>query len=117
MFTDLDGWLFREVFVRLLVYFLYHIAEASSPSSVEWTSFLISIAFYHFVIVFGVIGGIGSSLLFTSSIASVGHFFKKRRGHATGITSGGGAFVRNFLFSMFIFSFELLGWFVVAVCS
>ncbi|CAG8952890.1 hypothetical protein HYFRA_00007604, partial [Hymenoscyphus fraxineus] len=49
-------------------------------------------SFYHFAVVFGILGGVGSALIFTSSIASVGHFFNKRRGHATGITAGGGAF-------------------------
>ena len=35
--------------------------------------------------------GLASSLLFTPSIAAVGHFFKKRRGLATGIASTGGS--------------------------
>lgn len=34
--------------------------------------------------------GIGSSLLFTPSIASIGHWFKARRGLATGLASTGG---------------------------
>lgn len=36
------------------------------------------------------LGGVGASLLFTPSIAAVGHFFRARRGLASGITSTGG---------------------------
>ena len=49
-------------------------------------------AYWHFIIVFGIIGGIGSALLFTPSIAVVGHYFNRRRGNTTGIAAGGGAF-------------------------
>ncbi|KAH7176471.1 major facilitator superfamily domain-containing protein [Dactylonectria macrodidyma] len=45
---------------------------------------------WHFVIAFGLLCGFGSSLLFTPSIAAVGHFFKARRGLATGIASTAG---------------------------
>jgi MFS family permease len=48
--------------------------------------------YWHFIVVFGIIGGIGSALLFTPSIAAVGHFFHRRRGNTTGIAAGGGAF-------------------------
>jgi MFS family permease len=48
--------------------------------------------YWHFIVVFGILGGIGSALLFTPSIAAVGHFFYRRRGNATGIAAGGGAF-------------------------
>lgn len=39
---------------------------------------------------FGILCGTGTSLLFTPSIASVGHWFKARRGFATGIASTAG---------------------------
>ncbi|KAK2024140.1 major facilitator superfamily transporter [Colletotrichum zoysiae] len=47
--------------------------------------------FYQFLLTFGVLGGISASLLFNPSIASIGHWFSKRRGIATGIacTAGG----------------------------
>ncbi|KAK7426837.1 hypothetical protein QQZ08_006738 [Neonectria magnoliae] len=45
---------------------------------------------WHFIIAFGLLCGFGSSLLFTPSIAAVGHFFKARRGLATGIASTAG---------------------------
>ncbi|KAE8443640.1 hypothetical protein EG329_001498 [Mollisiaceae sp. DMI_Dod_QoI] len=47
--------------------------------------------YWHFIIVFGVIGGIGTALLFTPSVAAVGHFFNRKRGTATGIATAGGA--------------------------
>lgn len=47
--------------------------------------------FYQFILSFGVLSGIASSLLFTPSITAVGHFFKKRRGLATGLASTGGS--------------------------
>lgn len=48
--------------------------------------------YWHFIIVFGVLGGLGTALLFTPSIAAVSHFFHRRRGNATGIAAGGAAF-------------------------
>lgn len=47
--------------------------------------------YWHFMVVFGIIGGIGSALLFTPSIACVGHFFYRKRGNATGVASTAGA--------------------------
>lgn len=40
---------------------------------------------------FGILGGIGTSLLFTPAISSIGHFFMKKRGNATGIAAAGGS--------------------------
>jgi nitrate/nitrite transporter NarK len=37
------------------------------------------------------LAGIGSSLLFTPSIAAIGHFFSAKRGFATGIATTGGS--------------------------
>jgi MFS family permease len=48
--------------------------------------------YWHFIIVFGILAGIGSALLFTPSIAAVGHFFYRHRGNPTGIAASGGAF-------------------------
>lgn len=52
---------------------------------------LMLLEYYQFILSFGVLSGIASSLLFTPSIAAVGHFFKKRRGLATGLASTGGS--------------------------
>lgn len=47
--------------------------------------------YWHFIIVFGVIGGLGTSLLSTVAIGTIGHFFNHRRGFATGIASCAGS--------------------------
>jgi MFS family permease len=46
--------------------------------------------YYHFLLGFGVLGGIGTSFLFTPCITAIGHFFRARRGLASGIASTGG---------------------------
>lgn len=47
--------------------------------------------YYQFVLGFGVLGGIASSLVFTPAVTVIGHWFLKRRGVATGIAATGGA--------------------------
>jgi MFS family permease len=47
--------------------------------------------YWQFMLVLGIINGIGTSLIFTPSIAAVGHFFLRRRGEATGIAAAGGS--------------------------
>ncbi|KAK2775494.1 hypothetical protein FQN53_003124 [Emmonsiellopsis sp. PD_33] len=47
--------------------------------------------YWHFMVAWGVVGGIGMSLIFTPAIASPGHFFYKFRGAATGVASTGGS--------------------------
>ncbi|KAG9245014.1 major facilitator superfamily domain-containing protein [Calycina marina] len=46
--------------------------------------------YWHFFMVYSVLNGIGGALVNTPCIASIGHFFNKRRGNATGVamTSG-----------------------------
>ncbi|KAK4494588.1 hypothetical protein PRZ48_013944 [Zasmidium cellare] len=48
-------------------------------------------AYWHFMLVFGVLGGFGTAFIFTPAVSAVGHFFDKKRGNATGIATGGGA--------------------------
>ncbi|KAK4032317.1 MFS transporter asaE [Parachaetomium inaequale] len=50
-----------------------------------------STEFYHFLLSFGVLGGISASLLFYPSISAISHWFYRRRSPATGIsfTAGG----------------------------
>ena len=43
------------------------------------------------MLVFGILGGASTSLIFSPSLASIGHWFKVRRGFATGIGATGGA--------------------------
>lgn len=45
---------------------------------------------WQFILAFGIICGVGTSLLFTPTIAAVGHWFKARRGFATGMASTAG---------------------------
>lgn len=47
--------------------------------------------FYQFVLAFSVLMGASSSLVFTPSVAIVGHWFYRRRGLATGLAATGGA--------------------------
>lgn len=46
---------------------------------------------WQFLLVFSVLGGTGTSLVFTPSIAAVGHWFFARRGNFTGIACVGGS--------------------------
>ncbi|KAH7304972.1 major facilitator superfamily domain-containing protein [Stachybotrys elegans] len=46
---------------------------------------------WHFILSFGLLCGLGTSLIFTPSIAAVGHWFKARRSFATGIASTAGS--------------------------
>lgn len=43
------------------------------------------------MLVFGVLGGIGTSLIFTPAISAIGHFFLARRGQSTGLAATGGS--------------------------
>lgn len=47
--------------------------------------------YWHFFLVFGVMGGIGTSLIFTPAFGAVSHFFLLKRGNATGIAAAGGS--------------------------
>ncbi|KAI9841835.1 MAG: hypothetical protein M1838_003410 [Thelocarpon superellum] len=47
--------------------------------------------YWHFIIVWGILGGTGAALIFTPAVASIGHFFLARRGVATGIATTGGS--------------------------
>lgn len=43
------------------------------------------------MLVFGILGGLGTSLLFTPALSAVSHFFLEKRGNATGIAAAGGS--------------------------
>jgi MFS family permease len=49
------------------------------------------VAYWHFVVVFGLLGGLGTSLVFTPAISAIGHFFLTKRGQATGLAAAGGS--------------------------
>lgn len=68
------------------------------------------IEYWHFLLAFGVLGGVGTSLLFTPCIAAVGHFFRARRGLASGIASTGGG-VGGVVFPLMLQAlFVRIGW-------
>ncbi|EXJ86261.1 hypothetical protein A1O1_06631 [Capronia coronata CBS 617.96] len=47
--------------------------------------------YWQFLIVIGILGGLGTSLVFTPAIASIGHFFLRKRGQTTGLAAAGGS--------------------------
>ncbi|KAJ5255906.1 hypothetical protein N7505_011057 [Penicillium chrysogenum] len=47
--------------------------------------------YWQFLIVIGILGGTGTSFIFIVPVASIGHFFIKRRGAATGLALAGGS--------------------------
>ncbi|KAI0542632.1 major facilitator superfamily domain-containing protein [Xylaria digitata] len=66
--------------------------------------------YWHFLLAFGLLGGVGTSLLFTPSIAAIGHFFRARRGLASGIASTGGG-IGGVIFPLMLQSlFVRVGW-------
>ena len=48
-------------------------------------------AYWHFLIVIGILGGTGTSFIFIVPVASIGHYFYRRRGAATGLALSGGS--------------------------
>ena len=52
---------------------------------------LISQSYYQFLLSFGLLAGLSSSLLFTPNISAIGHWFQRRRALATGIAFTGGS--------------------------
>lgn len=66
--------------------------------------------YWHFIIVFGVLGGIGTSLIFTPAVSAIGHFFMTGRANATGIAAAGGS-VGGVIFPLMLQSlFPKVGW-------
>ncbi|KAM6523003.1 hypothetical protein FALCPG4_012608 [Fusarium falciforme] len=48
--------------------------------------------YYQFMLAFGCLGGISSSIIWTTSIATLGHWFMQNRGLATGLATAAGGF-------------------------
>ena len=66
--------------------------------------------FWHFIIVFGILGGVGTSLVFTPSVSACGHWFFVKRGNATGIAAAGGS-VGGVVFPLMLQKlFASVGW-------
>lgn len=47
--------------------------------------------YWHFILTFSILGGLGTSLIFTPAVASIAHFFLKKRANATGLAATGGS--------------------------
>ncbi|KAL3450639.1 major facilitator superfamily domain-containing protein [Aspergillus insuetus] len=66
--------------------------------------------YWHFVLSIGVAGGIGTSMIFTPAVSSIGHYFNERRGVATGLAATGGS-VGGVAFPLILESlFPKIGW-------
>jgi MFS family permease len=69
-----------------------------------------STQYWHFMVSIGILSGIGTSLIFTPCVSSVGHFFRARRALATGISAAGGA-AGGVIFPLLLISlFPRIGW-------
>jgi MFS family permease len=73
--------------------FLLGLCTRKSPfpaSSTQGTSLIPVLEYWHFIMVYSVLNGLGGCLINTPCIASIGHYFLTKRGNATGIamTSG-----------------------------
>lgn len=66
--------------------------------------------YWHFLLVFGVLGGFGTSLIFNPTISAIGHYFFVKRGTATGIAACGGS-IGGVIFPLMLQRcFATLGW-------
>ncbi|KAF1954652.1 MFS general substrate transporter [Byssothecium circinans] len=81
--------------------------------------------YWHFMLTFGVLGGTGTSLIFTPALSAVSHFFLLKRGNATGIAAAGGS-VGGVIFPLslqklfpmvgFAWATRIIGFIFVACC-
>ncbi|KAL8703130.1 MAG: hypothetical protein Q9201_003689 [Fulgogasparrea decipioides] len=51
-----------------------------------------STEYWHFLLTFSILGGVGTSLVFTPAVGAIAHFFSRRRGTATGLATTSGSF-------------------------
>jgi MFS family permease len=65
--------------------------------------------YYQFLIVFGILGGVGTSLVVTPATTAIGHFFMTTRGYATGIACTGGS-VGGVIFPLMLEALFSKGW-------
>jgi MFS family permease len=66
--------------------------------------------YWHFMLVFSVLGGIGTSLIFTPAVSAIGHFFLVGRANATGLAAAGGS-VGGIIFPLMLQAlFPKVGW-------
>ncbi|MCJ1402716.1 hypothetical protein MMC11_005937 [Xylographa trunciseda] len=66
--------------------------------------------YWQFLVVFGILGGAGTSLIVTPAVAAIGHFFLAKRANATGIATTGGS-IGGIIFPLMLESLFLkVGW-------
>ncbi|KAF2123416.1 MFS general substrate transporter [Dothidotthia symphoricarpi CBS 119687] len=65
--------------------------------------------YYQFLITFGILGGVGTSLVVTPATTAIGHFFMTTRGYATGIACTGGS-VGGVVFPLMLEALFPKGW-------
>lgn len=66
--------------------------------------------YWHLIIVFSILGGAGTSLIFTPTISAIGHFFYVKRGTATGMAAAGGG-LGGVIFPLMLQNlFPKIGW-------
>ncbi|MCJ1421968.1 hypothetical protein MMC32_008335 [Xylographa parallela] len=66
--------------------------------------------YWQFLVVFGILGGAGTSLIVTPAVAAIGHFFLAKRANATGIATTGGS-IGGVIFPLMLESLFLnVGW-------
>ncbi|KAI5779392.1 major facilitator superfamily domain-containing protein [Geopyxis carbonaria] len=54
-------------------------------------TFSVCVEYWQFILSFGILTGLGTCLIFTPAIASIGHWFLARRAYATGLATTGGS--------------------------
>ena len=93
-----DGWFSRAVSVWLGVSWVWPNRRVSiTIHELIHLLFVIrklirhELEFWHFILTFSLLGGIGTSLIFTPAISAIGHFFLINRGSATGLASTSGS--------------------------
>jgi predicted MFS family arabinose efflux permease len=78
------------------------------------------------MLVFGVLGGLGTSLIFTPALSAVSHFFLVKRGNATGLAAAGGS-MGGIIFPLslqrlfpavgFAWATRIIGFIFIACCA
>jgi MFS family permease len=82
---------FGSVLLVASMFLLGLCTRKPSPPQITAIS-LISIGYWHFFMVYSVLNGLGGCLINTPCVASIGHFFLKKRGNATGVAMTAGSF-------------------------
>ncbi|KAL3292542.1 MFS monocarboxylate transporter [Colletotrichum asianum] len=62
-----------------------------AASVVLYVAVFVSIVFWHFLVVIGLVAGSATSIIFVVPVATVGQYFQVKRGAATGLAMAGGS--------------------------